>query len=160
MSIHNQLGIFSGRTDSPLTDEGRQDVRDIAEKVKDLEIDVIVSSPLSRAIESAQIIADVIKYPTSKILVNDLFSERDFGALENTTYQPIAVRDDVKDIESVEDLIHRAESGYRWLNSLDANKILLVSHGSLGRALYFVISQESPSHHPVKFNNAEIVSFI
>ncbi len=160
LSIYNQNGKFSGRIDSPLTDEGRDDVRKNAESLKDLNIDIIVASPLSRAIESAQIIAEVIGYPKNKILINDLFSERDFGVLEGTPYTPLAVHDEVEDIESVEDLIHRAQKGFDYLNTLKGDDILLVSHGSLGRALRYVISQEHPFEHPARFKNAEIVTLI
>jgi len=160
LSVHNQLGVFSGRIDSPLTDEGREDVRNNAEKAKSLGIDTIVSSPLARAQESAQIIAEVISYPKDKILTSDFFSERDFGALENMPYRPLAVNDNVPDIETVEELIKRAEKGFEWLNSLEANKILVVSHGSLGRALRFVVSQEYPFDHPSRFKNADIIKLI
>lgn len=160
LSVHNQLGVFSGRINSPLSDEGRQDVLAKAQPITQLGIDTIVSSPLSRALESAKIIAGVIGYPIERIIINDLFSERDFGVLENTNYIPLAVRDEVPDIETVEDLIKRAEKGFKYLELLNANIILLVSHGSLGRALRFVISQEFPYDHPIKFNNAEIVRLI
>jgi uncharacterized phosphatase len=161
LSIYNQLGKFSGRIDSPLADEGRDDVRKIAETVKDLNIDTIISSPLGRALESAQIIADVIGYPKDKILVNNLFSERDFGVMEGARYQPLAIHDEIEEIETVEELIHRAKKGFDWLETLEAKNILLVSHGSLGRALRYIISQEFPFEHPSnKFHNAEIVSLI
>ncbi len=160
LSIHNKLGKFSGRLDSPLADEGREDVRKNAEDIKKLNIDTIVCSPLSRAVESAQIIAEAIGYSKEKILVNDLFSERDFGVLENTPYLPLAVQDEVENIESVEDLIKRAQKGFDWLNALNATNVLLVSHGSLGRALIFVISQETPFEHIVKFTNAKVIKLI
>jgi uncharacterized phosphatase len=160
LSVYNQIGKFSGRTNSPLTDEGRQDVRKTAESIKNIKIDKIVCSPLSRALESAQIIAEVISYPGGEILVSDLFSERDFGVLEGTTYIPLAVNEEVEGIESIEDLTQRAEKGLKWLNDLDAEDILLVSHGALGRALRYVIHEDFPLSHPARFHNAEIVSLI
>lgn len=160
LSLHNQLGKFSGRLDSPLVDEGREDVKNSAQAIKKLKIDTIVSSPLSRAIESSQIIAGEIGYPADMILVNNLFSERDYGVLEGSPYIPLAVHDEIQDIETVEDLIKRAQLGLDWLNSLDGEKILLISHGAIGKALYFVISQESQPKNPVKFNNAEVVRLI
>jgi broad specificity phosphatase PhoE len=160
LSIHNQIGKFSGRINSPLTDEGRRDVKKSAESIKHLSIDTIVSSPLSRAYESAEIVANVISYPPNKIIVNDLFSERDFGELEGTPYSPIAVRDDVVGIETVEELIQRAQKGFDWLNTLEAEEILLVSHGAMGRALRYVVSENIPFNHPVRFHNAEIINLI
>jgi len=160
LSVHNQIGKFSGRINSPLTDEGRQDVKANAEELVGVNIDAIVSSPLSRALDSAKIIAEVIGFPEDKIIVSDLFSERDFGKLEGTPYSPLAVNDDVEDIESIEDLIKRAEKGFELLNKIDANDILLVSHGSLGRAMVFVISQDTDKSQKVKFHNAKIEQLI
>lgn len=160
LSLHNQIGKFSGRIDSPLTDEGRLAVKITGESIKDLSIDVIVCSPLSRAHESAEIIADVIGYPKTKILVSDLFSERDFGVLEGTKYIPIEVTEEVEGIESIDDLMLRAEKGFSLLSRIESNNVLLVSHGAIGRALRYVISQEYPMDHPSKFHNSEVVKLI
>jgi uncharacterized phosphatase len=159
-SINNQIGEFSGRLDSPLADEGRNEVRKTAESIKHLSIDRIVSSPLSRAKESAHITAEVIGYPIDRIVINDLFEERDYGVLEGTEYTPLKVRDDIDDIETVEELIHRAQRGLEWLETLDEPVILLVSHGSFGRALSFVISQKYPDTKPAQFKNAELIQLI
>ena len=160
LSVHNKLGIFNGRTSSPLTEMGRQQVRKSAEAVKKLNIDKLVSSPSIRTLESAQIIADIIGYPTQKILVNDLFAERDFGMLENTVYLTQSVHDEIRGIETIDQIIKRAEKALAWLNQLKAENILVVSHASLGRALRYVVSDNIPFDYPAPLKNAELASLI
>src|SRR5580765_3395811 len=81
LSENNKLSIFSGQTESPLADEGREQARQAGQQAKDLHIDHIISSPLSRAHETAQIIAREIGYPEDKIEVSSLLVERHFGVL-------------------------------------------------------------------------------
>lgn len=49
-----ELGM-GGKQDIPLNDTGRQQARELASKLKKLPIQLIVTSPLSRALETAQI---------------------------------------------------------------------------------------------------------
>ena len=54
----NKARIFSGQIDTPLNDTGRLQVLDTCKRIQELQLkwDVIISSPLSRAYETAQII--------------------------------------------------------------------------------------------------------
>ena len=159
-SIHNEIGRFSGILDSPLTEKGREEILLSSQEILKLNINIIVSSPLSRALDSAKIIADTLHYPYGNILVNDLFIERDLGELENTTYNPYLINDEIKGIETVEELIIRAKLALDWLYNISENNILLVSHGSFGKALKFVISQKLDFKHHETFDNAVIVKLI
>ena len=80
----NLSAVFSGRTDTPLAPEGIEQCRRAAQQMKDLGINCIVSSPIARAVESANIIAKEIGFDSSKIIQNDDFIERSFGPLEGT----------------------------------------------------------------------------
>jgi broad specificity phosphatase PhoE len=48
---------FAGATDVQLSDEGRQQTRHLAERLKDEQITAVYASPLGRTIETAQILA-------------------------------------------------------------------------------------------------------
>lgn len=87
----NNLGLFAGRTDSPLTDTGKKQAQAIADKLKadDVFPDKIVSSSLSRARDTAQIIAQELGYPLKNILVDTRFDEYDFGSLNGKPKQGI-----------------------------------------------------------------------
>ncbi len=160
LSVMNKQGVFSGRDDTPLAEEGIEQCKKTAELVKKLGIDTIVSSPMKRTMESAAIIARAIGLPEDKIVVSDLFIERGFGPLEGTTYTTKMDLDETKGVEHSSDIIKRAKAGLKLLNELDADIILVVSHGSLGRALRHVIDPNIDFHKTERFNNAEVVKLI
>ncbi len=62
-SSGNKENRFRGRTDFPLTDNGRKQAEEVANYLlsKDVKIEKIFSSPLVRALETAQIIGKTLK---------------------------------------------------------------------------------------------------
>src|SRR6059058_1306401 len=87
LSVMNKKGVFSGRTETPLDPEGIKQAEAAGREAKELNIDLIVSSPMERCRETATIIAQQIGYPVADILFEDLFMERAFGVLEGTAYR-------------------------------------------------------------------------
>lgn len=59
----NREGKYTGQSDIPLNENGRQQARQAAEQLLDLHPHVIYSSDLSRALETAQIISQVVSLP-------------------------------------------------------------------------------------------------
>jgi len=53
----NQQGLFQGRTDIPLNDEGVSQAREAALHLRNLRLDHIVASPLRRAVQTAEIVS-------------------------------------------------------------------------------------------------------
>lgn len=128
--------VAGAETDSPLTDLGRQQAVEAAGALLDKSIDLIVCSPLSRAKESAQIIAKEIGYK-GQILEKSNFSERYVGSLVGKTFEEYkeAVRSDnlPEGVESISQMVSRVQDGLAWLKDQKANNILLVSHGGIGK---------------------------
>lgn len=160
LSLSNVQGLISGRTNPPLTDEGREQARLAGLEAKKLSIDGIVSSPLIRAKETAEIIAKEINHPLDKIYYSPLFLERSFGVLENETYSPDINIEEVEGVESLEEILKRASKAIDWINSLSENNVLIVSHGSFGRALRHQLMEDYPFYHPTRFKNADIVRLV
>lgn len=156
----NVKKLLAGTTDTPLTDAGRMQAKKAGQNAQELGIDLIVSSPLSRALETAQIIAKEIGYQKSQIITNKLLIERDHGPLEGQAWSPDLNLDGFSDIETDGTLVERAHLALKWINSHSANHILVVSHGAFGRALRSVLLAEYPMSHPGKLKNAEIVCWI
>ncbi len=59
-SLYNRLGKVQGHTNSPLTDLGREQARRVAEALKGRGVEVIYTSDLARALETARIIGEVV----------------------------------------------------------------------------------------------------
>ncbi|MBL4786890.1 MAG: histidine phosphatase family protein [Cohaesibacteraceae bacterium] len=75
----NKESRLQGQTEVSLDSTGRQQAGDAAQLLVDQNIRLIVSSPLSRALDTANIIADVLNIP---VKTDAAFIERGFGALE------------------------------------------------------------------------------
>ncbi len=78
-------GVHEGRYDSPLTDVGRDRVRQRAQALQasGFMVDTIVASPLVRAHESARIISDAIGAP---VVLDPDWMESDTGPLAGLTF--------------------------------------------------------------------------
>jgi uncharacterized phosphatase len=159
----SQLNVdsrYAGTTETPLTDEGREQARLAGKEAHNLDIEYIVCSPLSRAHETAKIIAREIGYPEHDIDVNSLVIERHFGSLEGETWHPDFNVDGIADVETLDSIIHRAYALLEHLETTDADTILVVSHGAFGRALRHVLNPEIPFYESEKFENAKIVQLL
>lgn len=173
MSEFNKANKWAGSSDTPLAPEGHDQAKQAGReaKKKGLAFDLIVSSPLQRAHQTAKHIANQLDYPHEKILIHDLFSERSFGELEGqkshkdffkTTKYIIdeSAIDNYDGVEPLDQLHERAKKAYEYLNNLPHDTILVVGHGASGRALWRVVSGKPASVKNVRYNNAEIVKFI
>lgn len=156
----NVLGLFAGRIETPLTEEGRRQATKAGKKAKDLGIDFIVSSPLSRAHDTARLVAKEIGYPEDKIALSELLLERNYGSMEGRPYSDNARNNDFSGSESKKELLARARQALTMLEEIEADTILVVSHGSFGRALRHHVLEDFPFTHPHRIPNAEILELI
>ncbi|HET7320492.1 MAG TPA: histidine phosphatase family protein [Candidatus Saccharimonadales bacterium] len=160
LSVMNKKGVFSGRTETPLDPEGITQARAAGKELRDLQIDLIVSSPMERCRETATIIAKQIGYPVAEIIFEDLFMERAFGVLEGTEYRTDMDLDMHEGVETAKNIIQRARKGIEYLEGLKHDNILVVSHGAIGRALRHALHPEIPYHGSERFENAKIVQLL
>jgi ribonuclease H / adenosylcobalamin/alpha-ribazole phosphatase len=82
-------GRFAGRGDIPLTPTGTGQAGAAAARLADRGIDLVVSSPLRRAMHTAQAVADAAAAP---LIVEDDLVETDFGAWEGLTFAAVMAR--------------------------------------------------------------------
>lgn len=86
----NKLHKVMGRVDIPLNETGKSQAKITSEKLKEYKIDLIISSPLKRACETAKIINET---KNLEIIYDDRLLERDFGEFEgldyNERYEPL-----------------------------------------------------------------------
>jgi len=80
---HNKLGLFTGWEDAPLAREGREEARRAGQLLKahGFEFDVVYTSWLSRAIETAWLVMDEMDAIWLPIIKTWRLNERMYGAL-------------------------------------------------------------------------------
>ncbi|MFM1958241.1 MAG: hypothetical protein RI929_604 [Actinomycetota bacterium] len=131
---------LQGTTDIPMNQAGIAQV-EAAAKHLDQDWDVVLSSPLGRARQTAEIVAKQIGIES--IAIEPLLLERAFGIGEGLTYaewgEKFAKLDDIPGAESRSSVEARARE---LLSHIEQNyagaKVLAVSHGALIR---FVLSE-------------------
>jgi broad specificity phosphatase PhoE len=73
----NKAGLLQGRIDVPLSDEGVKQAEDAAAKLRHIQFDRVFSSPLIRAVRTAEIVA-----PGIEPILDDRLLEMDYGPYE------------------------------------------------------------------------------
>lgn len=136
---HTPERRFSGRNDLPLSRTGRAEAEAAGERAAELGIEVVVTSPLRRTRETAEIVAARLGLPVE---LDDDLVELDFGDLEGLTADeararhPLAVRRFMADVtvaapggESIADVGRRvARARQRVLERHAGRTVLVVSH--------------------------------
>ncbi|HET6782044.1 MAG TPA: histidine phosphatase family protein [bacterium] len=80
----------SGQTlDVPLLDEGIRQAQEARERFAGTPLDVVISSPLMRAIQTAEIVTGV---PSPGIVIDPLCNERSFGLMEGLKRAEVETR--------------------------------------------------------------------
>jgi len=78
--------VMGQRLDDPLNEAGLQQARELGESARSLALDVIFSSPLKRAHQTAEIVSH---YCNAPIILRDELKERDYGSLSGKTWKEI-----------------------------------------------------------------------
>jgi uncharacterized phosphatase len=131
----NRDGRLQGASDIPLNDLGRQQAADAVTELAGTQWDAIVSSPLSRARETAEIIAAGLGIELGPSYDNLI--ERNYGDGEGATAEDIAVKwpdHNYPGLETLESVVARAKVA---LNEIEATygdrNVIIVCHGTLIR---------------------------
>jgi len=128
----NNLGRLQGREDIPLNIVGIEQINEAAKYLKNFNWSIIITSPLSRAKKSAEIISKEIG--NIKIHEEIDFIERDYGKASGMTpdERKLAFPDGIWiGIEPSEKLQNRTINALmKYIKEYDGNNILIVSHGA------------------------------
>lgn len=89
---HNKLGLFTGWQDPPLAQEGTEEAREAGKLLKrfGFEFDVVYTSWLSRAIETAWLVLDELDSTWLPIVKTWRLNERNYGGLTGKSKKMIA----------------------------------------------------------------------
>jgi broad specificity phosphatase PhoE len=144
-SAGNAKGVFQGKTDYPLTDLGRKQAERSANFFTGKDICSIFASPLLRAAETAEIIADAFGGPRPRL--EESLSELDTGRFSDLTWEEASLKypeefvrfeasswKAVKSAESPRAMFDRALRAWDILiegAEAKGGAVLAVSHGGL-----------------------------
>ena len=92
MTDGNEKGQYIGSTDLDVTTNGIIELEDLKEKGIYPKCDLIFSSPMKRAVQTANII-----FPDKEVILKEKLREMDFGEFEGKTAQDLKDRQDYAD---------------------------------------------------------------
>ena len=155
----NRARRIQGRTDIPLNDTGRDQARASGRLLARRQWDAVLASPLSRAFETASIIATELGLPEPEPL--PAVVERNYGEAEGLDWQQLELRfpasADVPGRESREDVAARVVPALIELAERQADqRLVIVSHGGAIRA---VLGEVDPGVQHGMITNGSIHSF-
>ena len=149
-SVGNAEERFQGQSDYPLTEVGRSQTRALGERwlKSGMKLDLVISSPLMRAKETAQIIADLLNAPLE---TDQIWMERNAGELAGLTRQEALQRFPEPERRTPYDpfgengegdweLFLRAGTALHGLLKRPPGRYLIVTHGGLlNKVMYAVL---------------------
>ncbi len=164
----NFEGRHQGQADFPLTELGRQQAKALVErwKLENKEFDLIISSPLVRAKETAEILSTGLNIP---IEMDRLWMERDNGLMAGLSPEEVTEKQPQPAFmhpyqavgqtgESQWQLYLRAGAAVQSLFGHPPGRYLIVSHGGFLNMFFYAILGITPQpnvHGPrFRFNNA------
>jgi broad specificity phosphatase PhoE len=163
----NEQDILASRIDYPLSYQGKLDARHIAEKINRLyTIEAIISSPLSRAKETAEYIA---QEKGIQIKEEVQLIEQDLGIFSGLSYTEIEKRTDYQhdrnkrwlwkpeNGESYKEIYERIRDFFeRIIDPMDVSTILCVTHAVTMRMVRAFLENSTPLYPKEIAQNGEI----
>lgn len=139
-SVGNVARLYYQPNDEPLSEAGVLQAKILAKRLKKVEIDEIITSDYTRAIQTGDIIQKTIKKPISRTPLlrerggNSLFKDKQWDDPEVATYlNKLKSSEDMHfkehDEETVAELFDRAEKFLTFVEKKDSASIAVVSHG-------------------------------
>ena len=161
----NVEGRYAGRIDVKLNEKGKKQAEEIRKKLENTKFDFVISSPLTRAKETAEIICG----DRNTIEIDERIIERSNGDLEGKLKTEIKENVDFNDpnetkynIESITDFRNRI---YDFLKDIQekykGKNVLIVTHAgvSIYCRCFFEGEPESNNYNDYKLNNCEVLEY-
>jgi len=142
----NASGLLRGHLDEPLDNVGQLEALRLASLFAQIHLDNILSSPLSRSLDTARAIARPHKLP---VVVDPAFIDRDYGPWAGKSRDEVERRYGSLDgapsgeIEAVPKFEHRVVTALKSLVSQFSGKtIAIVGHDAVNRAIIRLVCEE------------------
>jgi len=90
-TVHNVAGIAQGWNDSALSARGEEQVAAVAKRIQSMKVDAVISSPLGRAMSTAQAIGNACGLEVSTL---DELREMNYGGWEGRSFFDVRREDE------------------------------------------------------------------
>lgn len=145
---------LQGHIDTQLNETGRMQAETLAQKMKNIHFDLIISSPLTRALDTAKTIN---KNKNLQIIINNSLIERGFGNFEGSddlskyncninmllNYE---LNYSKHNVEPIQNLFERVKSFLNYCsNNFPTKSILLVTHAGVAQAIECILNNLPPT---------------
>ena len=159
---YNLEGRYAGRIDVELNEKGIEQANTIKEELKDINFDMVFSSPLKRAYKTASIITD------NEIITDNRIIERSNGELEGKLKTEINDSIDFNDpnltkynIENINDFRKRIYDFFDEIVKYKDKNILVVTHAGVGiyARCYFEGEPINNDYSKYKIKNCEVIKY-
>lgn len=135
-TVDNARQIMQGQTQGCLNERGKEQARQVSQRLADESFDAVVSSDLRRAIQTAEIIAAPHGLP---IRTTQLLRERDWGGFTGRFIPDLKGEVWPDDIESEQALLQRAADFLKYMTATYPGKrVVAVGHGIINKAILSV----------------------
>ena len=136
----NKLGRLQGSSDIPLNETGMMQASLAAQALKDKGYELVITSPLTRAKQTAQMIADLSGL---SLIEMDAFKERCFGDAEGLLKEEreqLYPDNKFPNLESYKDLATRLRKGLTEITKLPYEQVIVVAHGAAINCILAIFS--------------------
>jgi len=139
-SVGNTKKLYFQPPDEPLSDAGKLQAKILAKRLKKVQIDEIITSDYTRAMQTGEILKKAIKKPIEHTPLlrerrgNSLYQGKSWNDPELSTYLgALKATSDLgfkeHDEETAGELFDRAEKFLKFVETRSATNIAIVSHG-------------------------------
>ncbi|MFD0954802.1 histidine phosphatase family protein [Virgibacillus alimentarius] len=151
----NALEVVQGQMDTPLNERGIEQAKECANQLVKTKYDVLITSPLQRAKQTANIINEKLQIP---LIEMEAFVERYYGEAQGMTKRERQAKYPDKDYPNQETrgaLRKRVMAGLNEIIENNQGKhILLVAHGAVINTILATISNGKIGSGKTKLINA------
>jgi probable phosphoglycerate mutase len=166
-TVFNAVGRIQGQTNSELSELGRRQCQLVAKALAAEPIEAVYSSPLKRALEGAQCLADALG---QEVRIDPRFMEINAGIFQELAWDDIEARYPAEAArwrtqdpdfripggESRRDVMHRAAAVFAEIREAGHRQAVVVAHGGLLSAALKVLIGVAAERNPFQLNNGSI----
>lgn len=134
---HNALKQYNNQNED-LTEIGIKQAEELKEKIRNIDYDIIISSPLVRAIHTAEI----ININNKEIIIDNRLEERNPGSLSGQSLE-VTNREEYWNYnteiqygtsENIKDFVKRVYDFLEELKTKDYKSVIIVAHSGVSKA--------------------------